>query len=133
MAIANKSSIVRLKTRTQEGRTRIDPAADGVECRTERVGLRSADAAALVASARDGAVGALNDGSGNSESGCVRAGERASRVGVQGNLVVRVVVHTLDDVDLAACRPVRAYGQDPGSRFMGEIYESDMKANMNTK
>lgn len=100
-------------------RTRVDATADIVERRAERVRLGRADAAARVARARDGAVRRPNNVARDGEHGCVGCGERASRVRVQRDLVVRVIVHALDDVDLTTVGPVRTCSRMRGDSQYG--------------
>lgn len=86
------------KTRTSK-----DPAPVLIEPASVRLVGRRADAAPFVPGLLSRAVCAQG-----------RALDRtlildaAARAGVQRDLVVRVVVHALEDVDLATCGPVRA-------------------------
>ena len=90
-------------------RTGVDTATDAVEaCSVGRVGIGSY-ATALVGSGTDGTVHTTNEGSADGQRLGICAGKATTGVGVECRLIVRVIVHTLDDIDFASSRPVRSY------------------------
>ena len=87
-------------------RTGVDTATDAVEaCSVGRVGIGSY-ATALVGSGTDGTVHTTNEGSADGQRLGICAGKATTGVGVECRLIVRVIVHTLDDIDFASSRPV---------------------------
>jgi len=88
--------------------TGINTPTDAVESRSEsRAGVGS-NAASLIRSGADGAVHPTNDSSADGQGPGICAGKAATGVGVERRLIVRVVVHTLNNINFASSRPVRS-------------------------
>ena len=88
--------------------TGINTPTDAVESRSEsRVGVGS-NATSLIGSGADGTVRPTNDSSADGQGLGVCAGKTATGVGVERRLIVRVVMHALDDINFASSRPVRS-------------------------
>ena len=102
--------------KTVETRTRINTAAVAVEPSAVRVALGRDHAAPGVARLERGAVRPADDVARDPERGAARGRDRAPVVRVDRRLVIRVRVHALDDVDLAARGPVRAVAPERGPR-----------------
>lgn len=64
----------------------------------------------MVGGGTDGAVRTANEGSADRQCSGICASKAAAGVGVKGRLIVRVIAHALDDIDLASSRPVGSWG-----------------------
>jgi len=63
----------------------------------------------LVGGGTDGTVRTTNEGSADGQCSGICASKAATGVGVEGRLVVRVIAHALDDIDLASSGPVGSW------------------------
>jgi hypothetical protein len=97
--------------------TREDTTAICVERCSKRVGLLRPDATTFVVRLLHCTIRAADQRPRNIERRRSSiTWQRAANGRVKSSLVVRVVVHTLDDVDLARCRPIGAIGPERGPR-----------------
>lgn len=86
--------------------TSVNTATDAVETfSVSRVGFGSY-ATALVGSGADGAVRATDESPADGQCLGICTGKAATRVGMECRLIVRIVIHSLDDIDLASGRPI---------------------------
>ena len=107
-----------------------DASAGLVEARAIRARVLLRVRAARVRASRARALGTHN------VRGRVRGVvQRATRAGVEGDLVVGVEVHALDDVDLAGVGPVRRGTHSPvrgpgatAERHLGEVGDEEARA-----
>jgi len=88
--------------------TGINTSTDAIEARSESRVRIGSDATALIRSGADGAVHPTNDSSADGQGPGICAGKAATGVGVERCLIVRVVVHALEDINFASSRPVRS-------------------------
>ena len=88
--------------------TGINTSTDAIESRSESSAGIGPDTTSLVRSGADGAVHPTNDSPADGQGLGICTGKAATGVGVERRLIVRVVVHSLDDINFASCRPVRS-------------------------
>ena len=120
--MAQVSTRIAVEDRGQ--RTSEDATASVVERRAKRIRLTRSHTTPLVARLQRCTVRAAHNRARDAEGSGIARWQLAARTRVYGRLVVRVVVHTLDDINLPRQRPSRAFGPEcrPSPTARGHVY-----------